>query len=145
MTTASLFNQFIRNIHIKNADEISENYNKVTKALNEYYYESESTSTHCRQIGSYGRKTGINGISDLDMAFELPKATYDKFNAYSTGGQTALLQEVKKAIQNVYDNDQVKADGQIVGIDLDGFRIEVLPTFYLNTNDDGKLDYDDVC
>lgn len=142
MTTASLFNQFIRNIHIKNADEISENYNKVTKALNEYYYESESTSTHCRQIGSYGRKTGINGISDLDMAFELPKATYDKFNAYSTGGQTALLQEVKKAIQNVYDNDQVKADGQIVGIDLDGFRIEVLPTFYLNTNDDGKLDYD---
>lgn len=142
MTTAPLFSQFIKNIHIKNADEISENYNIVTKALNEYYYESESTSIHCRQIGSYGRKTGINGISDLDMAFELPKATYDKFNAYTSGGQSALLQDVKKAIQKVYDSEQVKADGQIVGIDLDGFRIEVLPTFYLNTNDDGKLDYD---
>ncbi len=140
MTTASLFKKFIENIRIQNAGEISENYNKVTKALNEYYYESESTSTHCRQIGSYGRKTGINGISDLDMAFELPKATYDKFNAYSTGGQSALLQDVKKAIQTVYNNEQVKADGQIVGIDLDGFRIEVLPTFYLDKNEDGSLD-----
>ena len=79
MTTASLFKEFIKNIRIQNSDVISDNYNKVTKALNEYYYESESTSTHCRQIGSYGRKTGINGISDLDMAFELPKGTYDKF------------------------------------------------------------------
>ncbi|WP_180114787.1 hypothetical protein [Acinetobacter sp. YH12140] len=142
MTTAALFKKFIENIQIQNINVISENYNKVTKALNEYYYESESTSTHCRQIGSYGRKTGINGISDLDMAFELPKSIYDKFNAYSSGGQSSLLQDVKKAIQNVYDHDQVKADGQIVGIDLDGFRIEVLPTFYLNTNDDGTLDYD---
>ncbi|WP_448760728.1 SMODS domain-containing nucleotidyltransferase [Acinetobacter tandoii] len=142
MTTASLFKEFIKNIHIQNADAISENYNKVTKALNEYYYESNSDSTHCRQIGSYGRKTGINGISDLDMAFELPKETYDKFHAYATGGQSALLQDVKKAIQQAYDNDQVKADGQIVGIDLDGFRIEVLPTFYLDKDENGTLDYD---
>lgn len=140
MTTASLFKKFIENIQIQNTNVISENYNKVTKALNEYYYESESTSAHCRQIGSYGRKTGINGISDLDMAFELPKTTYDQFNEYSTGGQSALLQDVKKAIQNVYDNDQVKADGQIVGVDLDGFRIEVLPTFYLDKNEDESLD-----
>ncbi len=142
MTTASLFKRFIENIQIQNINVISENYNKVTKALNEYYYESESTSTHCRQIGSYGRKTGINGISDLDMAFELPKETYDKFNAYTTGGQSALLQDIKKAIQQAYDNDQVKADGQIVGIDLDGFRIEVLPTFYLDKDANGTLDYD---
>ena len=105
MTTASLFKEFIKNIRIQNADVISENYNKVTKALNEYYYESDSNCIHCRQIGSYGRTTGINGISDLDMAFELPTATYDKFNAYSTGAQSALLQDVKKAILNIYDND----------------------------------------
>ena len=36
MTTASLFKEFIKNIRIQNADVISENYNKVTKALNEY-------------------------------------------------------------------------------------------------------------
>ena len=141
MTTASLFKEFIKNIRIQNADVISENYNKVTKALNEYYYESDSNCIHCRQIGSYGRTTGINGISDLDMAFELPTATYDKFNAYSTGAQSALLQDVKKAILNIYDNDQVKADGQIVGIDLDGFRIEVLPTFFLEKDANGNLDY----
>ena len=140
MTTASLFSQFIKNIRIQNADVISENYKKVTKALNEYYYDSENDANHCRQIGSYGRKTGINGISDLDMAFELPRATYDQFNAYATGGQSALIQDVKKAIQVVYDNDQVKADGQIVGIDLDGFCIEVLPTFYLDNDEDGNLD-----
>lgn len=142
MTTASLFQQFIKNIHIQNDDIISENYKKVTKVLNEYYYGSDNDSNHSRQIGSYGRRTGINGISDLDMAFELPKEIYDIFHSYTTSGQSALLQDVKKAIQTVYDNDQVKADGQIVGIDLDGFRIEVLPTFYLDNNENGHLNLD---
>lgn len=95
MTTASLFKEFIKNIRIQNADVISENYNKVT-ALNEYYYESDSNQFIIGKPGSYGRTTGINGISDLDMAFELPTATYDKFNAYSTGAQSALLQDVRK-------------------------------------------------
>lgn len=140
MTTASLFREFIENIHIRNDNIIFENYKKVTKALNEYYYSSNNDSNHCRQIGSYGRKTGINGISDLDMAFELPKSVYDKFNAYSSLKQTSLLQEVKKVLQEIYSEDSVKADGQIVGVDLEGFRIEVLPTFYLNYDDKGDLD-----
>lgn len=142
MTTASLFNQFVKNIHINNSDEISENYKKVTKALNDYYYASDNDSNNCYQIGSYGRRTGIHGISDLDMAFELPKSTYDKFNSYSSAKQSSLLQDVKKALQEVYEDDRVKADGQIVGVNLDGFRIEVLPTFYLNKDDKGNLDKD---
>ncbi|MFC6205561.1 hypothetical protein ACFPZK_12685 [Psychrobacter urativorans] len=142
MTTASLFNQFIKNIHINNSDEISENYKKVTKALNDYYYALDNDSNNCYQIGSYGRRTGIHGISDLDMAFELPRSTYDKFNNYSGSEQSSLLQDVKKALQEVYEDDKVKADGQIVGVNLDGFRIEVLPTFYLDKYDDSNLDKD---
>lgn len=142
MTTSSLFDQFIKNIHISNSDEISKHYKKITKALNEYYYNSTNDSSNCYQIGSYGRKTGINGISDLDMAFELPKSIYIKFNQYSSSRQSSLLQDVKKAIQRVYKDDQVKADGQIVAVELDGFRIEVLPTFFLNKNEDNSLNKD---
>ena len=142
MTTASLFNQFIKNIHINNSDEISENYKKVTKALNDYYYASDNDSNNCYQIGSYGRRTGIHGISDLDMAFELPRSIYDKFNDYSSSEQSSLLQDVKKALQEVYEDDKVKADGQIVAVNLDGFRIEVLPTFYLDKDHNGNLDKD---
>jgi len=140
MSTASLFQKFLKNISVKNSNEISFHYKKITKALNWYYYNLDNDSKNCRQIGSYGRNTGINGISDLDMAFELPETIYSKFNAYSSLQQTSLLQDVKKAIQTTYHVDQVKADGQIVSVNIEGFKIEVLPTFFLNKDFQGNLD-----
>jgi len=139
MSTASLFQKFINNLSIKNSSEISKEYKKVTQTLNSYYYDNPTNdSSNCRQIGSYGRHTGVNGISDLDMAFELPTAIYTKFNAYAYSQQSALLQDVRKALLETYDADQIRADGQIVGIFLDGFRIEVLPTFYLTKKSDSQ-------
>lgn len=144
MSIASLFQNFIKNISIKNSSEISKEYNKVTKTLNSYYYGNPNNDTfNCRQIGSYGRHTGINGISDLDMAFELPTEIYKKFNAYAYSQQSALLQDVRKALLETYDAEQIKADGQVVGIFLEGFQIEVLPTFYLTKkNNSQEIDTD---
>lgn len=144
MSTASLFQNFIKNISIKNSSEISKEYNKVTKTLNSYYYDSlDNDTSNCRQIGSYGRHTGINGISDLDMAFELPTEIYKKFNKYAYGQQSALLQDVRKALLETYDAEQIQADGQVVGIFLEGFQIEVLPTFYLtNKKNSQEIDTD---
>lgn len=34
----------------------------------------------------------------------------------------------------------VKADGQILSVNIEGFKIEVLPTFFLNKDHQGNLD-----
>jgi hypothetical protein len=97
-------------------------------------------------VGSYGRDTAINGISDLDMVFSLPLDVYQRFNAYESNGQSALLQEVKNVIAKTYSSTDVGGDGQIVAIKFNGHTVEVLPAFeyedgsfkYANSKDGGS-------
>lgn len=143
-STSTLFCEFIKTIRVQNSAEISQSYRQITQALNQKYYGSDSETTHCRQIGSYGRGTAIHGVSDLDMAFELPKEVYDRFHAYTSSGQSALLQEIKKVIQDLYpekNKDSIRGDGQIVGIPFDEFDVEVLPTFFLTKDQTGNIDF----
>ena len=91
-------------------------YKNITKILNKHYWNSESDILHSLQVGSYGRGTAINGISDLDMVFILSWDVYKKFNSYETNGQSALLQEVKNVIIKTYSTTNVGGDGQIVAI-----------------------------
>jgi len=73
------------------------------------------------------------------MLVQLPYETYKKFNAYSSNGQSALLQEVKSVIQKTYSRTYLKADGQIISIPFsDGIDFEVLPAFL---NSDGTYTY----
>lgn len=70
------------------------------------------------------------------MLVQLPYTTYEKFNAYTSNGQSALLQEVKKVIEKTYSVTELEADGQIISIPfLDGINFEVLPAFI---NKDGS-------
>lgn len=50
--------------------------------------------------------------------FSLPYSTYEKFNAYKSNGQSALLQEVKGVLQKTYSTSYVKGDGQVIGINF---------------------------
>ncbi len=86
-------------------------------------------------VGSHGRDTEIFA-SNIDMLVQLPYTTYEKFNAYTSNGQSALLQEVKKVIEKTYSVTELEADGQIISIPfLDGINFEVLPAFI---NKDGS-------
>ena len=68
--------------------------------------------------------------SDIDMLVEFPYATYSKFNAYSSNGQSALLQEVKGVLAKTYSTSSLKGDGQIISIPFsDGINFEILPAF----------------
>ncbi|WP_265331913.1 SMODS domain-containing nucleotidyltransferase [Pseudomonas putida] len=94
--SATLFNEFRTRLAVKNSDNISTSYKQITKCLNGHYWDSDSDILHCRQVGSYGRHTAIDGVSDLDMLFELPWSVYERFNAYESNGQSSLLGEIKK-------------------------------------------------
>ena len=115
---------------------ISRRYKRITKQLNKDFWNTESETAHSLYVGSYGRDTAANGVSDLDVAFTLPNSVYHKYNAYVGNGQSALLQEVRTSIGRTYSTSYVGGDGQVVAINFtDGIRFEFLPVFL---NDDGK-------
>lgn len=140
MDVSKTFETFLENLKIQNKSEISNRYKSITKILNKYYWNSESDILHSLQVGSYGRGTAINGISDLDMVFNLPWDVYKRFNSYETNGQSALLQEVKNVIAKTYSTTDVGGDGQVVAVKFNNHTVEVLPAFEY---DDGSFKYAD--
>ena len=93
-----MFTDFIANLAVQNSEEISGRYGEITRALNKKYRDSESRESNTLQVGSYGRYTAINGISDLDMIYMLPDSEWSRFK---DGRQSALLQEVKSLYYKV--------------------------------------------
>jgi hypothetical protein len=74
MNTSETFKDFLLNIKISEdkANDISYRYGRITKALNLEFRDTESKTANSLQVGSYGRYTGIKGISDLDMLYIMP-------------------------------------------------------------------------
>ena len=99
------FEQFCSNLRFSDAkvSAISTRYHAITKRINTDYWNSFSDETHSFYVGSYGRDTEIL-TSDIDMLVQLPAETYQKFNAYSSNGQSALLQEVKNVLAKTYSS-----------------------------------------
>lgn len=128
--SAPLFKQFRDNISVQNATDISTSYAGITKRLNLDFWDIESDLTHRRQVGSYGRNTAVHGVSDLDMVFELPWSTYEKYKTYTNNGPSQLLQAVRNSLLTRYPNTTIKGDGQVVCIEFGKFRVEVLPAFW---------------
>lgn len=138
MSISEMFSQFLANLAITNADTISTRYGELTRALNKQFRETESTTAHTLQVGSFGRKTGINGISDLDMLYIMPKSTWE---TYKDGKQLKLLQDTKSAILKRYSSTDVRVDRLVVTVTYKDFHIEVQPVF---EQDDQSYKYPDT-
>ena len=109
---------------------ISYRYKRITAQLNTDFWATTSDTAHSLYVGSYGRDTAAAGLSDLDVAFMLPHACYVKYSSYAGNGQSALLQAVKRSVQNTYPNSEVSGDGQVVVVGFsDGTRFEILAVF----------------
>ena len=115
--------------------------------MNSVYYDiSDDSKSHMYIVGSVGRKTAVNGNSDLDILFDLPSEIYTKYNNYESKGQSALLQDVKSVLQEKYPNTDIRGDGQVVVIDFNKYTIELVPAFkqpdsrfkYPDTHDGGS-------
>lgn len=127
MSVAEMFSEFIGNLSIGNAEKIRMRYGELTSALNKQFRDTESKTANTLQVGSFGRKTGINGISDLDMLYIMPKTKWDDYNI--AGGQLSLLQDAKDAILKRYPKTKVKVDRLVVTVTYTNFHVEVQPVF----------------
>ena len=135
MGVAEDFSKFRDNYQIttKLISSISNRYKRITKQLNTDFWNTNSDTAHSLYIGSYGRDTAAKGISDLDIGFILPNATYHQYNAHQGNGQSALLQAVKSSMAKTYPTSVISGDGQVVAVNFtDGITFEVLPAFENN-------------
>lgn len=142
MSVSDYFSTFCSNLRMDSdtVSTIQYRYHQITKRINLDYWNSSSETTHSLYVGSYGRGTEI-WTSDIDIIVQLPYSTYEKFNAYKSNGQSALLQEVKGVLQKTYSTSYVKGDGQVIGINFsDGINFEIVPAFI---NTDGSYTYPD--
>lgn len=129
------FSDFCDALLVQEAVSISKRYKAITKRLNSDFWDTTSDTSHSLYVGSYGRNTATNAISDLDMIFQLPYAEYTKYNSYVSNGQSALLQAVKKSIEKTYSTTSIRGDGQVILVPFaDGITFEVVPAF-INDND----------
>jgi hypothetical protein len=135
MSISNWFETFNTNVQISDpiVETIAYRYKRMTKQLNKDFWTTESDTSHSLYVGSYGRDTDIH-VSDIDMLFQLPYSIYEKYNAYTSNGQSALLQAVKNSIENTYKS-YMKADGQVIVISFDdGIIFELVPAF-INKDD----------
>ena len=135
MNTSQTFKDFLANIKISDdkAVDISYRYGRITKALNQEFRDTDSKTANSLQVGSYGRYTGINGISDLDMLFIMPASKWIDYN--KPGGQTKLLQDTKTAISNTYSSSDIKVDRCVVTVNFTDSHIDVQPVFEVEEQD----------
>ncbi|WP_386687484.1 nucleotidyltransferase [Lonepinella sp. MS14437] len=140
MSVATMFEEFISNLAISNKETISSSYAEITKTLNKHFRDSNSEIVNSLQVGSFGRKTGINGISDLDMLYIMPKSKWDYYNN-SQNGQYKLLSDTKEAILSRYPRTAVSIDRLVVTVTFTNFYLEVQPVF---EQDDGSFKYPDT-
>src|SRR5262245_39491635 len=132
MSIADIFSQFLTNLVITNTETISLRYGELTAALNKEFRDTESKTANTLQVGSFGRKTGIDGISDSDMLYIMPKS---KWETYKDNKQLRLLQDVKSAILKRYPSTDVRVDRLVVTVTYTDFHVEVQPVF---EQDDGS-------
>ena len=128
------FEKFCKNIRMDDdtVETISNRCKRITQRLNIDFWDSWSETNHSFYSGSYGRGTETK-TSDIDLVMVLPSSTYWKYDAYSTNGQSALLQAVKSSIEKTYSSTDVGGDGQVVVVRFsDGMRFEVVPAFECN-------------
>ena len=152
MSLSKDFENFCKAIRLDNLSDMESTAGDIAKKLNNYYYELDGDSeSHMYIVGSIGRKTAIAGSSDLDILFNLPNSVYKKYDNYKSNGQSALIQDVKKAVQERYPNSDISGDGQVVVIAFNKYTVELVPGFkqsddrfkYPDTHDGGSWKYTD--
>lgn len=137
MTVSEMFSEFLGNLVIAERSTISARYERITAALNRKFRATESKTANSLQIGSYGRRTGINGLSDLDMIYILPKGQWDRFKA----DPYKALAETKEALESTYSSTDIMVDRLVVVVKFETYVIEVQPCF---EQDDGTFLYPDT-
>lgn len=103
----------------------------VVSCLNYKYYRQNSTIENSFLIGSWAKDTAVRPPRDIDIYFLLPIDVFNRFNIYSGNKQSALLQEIKDVLSKSFPNTKMKGDGQVVVVEFESYKVEVVPAFLL--------------
>lgn len=136
MATSEMFKSFLGNIQVDKGSIINDRYKEITKQLNLYFRDSDSKTDNSLSIGSYGRWTGIKGISDLDILYIMKEDDWDKYK----NDPRKALDDAKAALVKYYSTTKIKVDRLVVDMFFsDGTTFEVQPVF--QRNEDDKIVY----
>lgn len=139
MSALDVFDKIFDNLKISNKEEIRNRRDEITKALNREFRDSDSESDNRLMVGSWGRCTAINGVSDLDFLYILPSRLYDEFHV--SGGTRKVLSKVKRGIATHYSQTHIRVDRLVVVVKFSNYKFEVQPVF---EQDDGSFSYPDT-
>ena len=126
LTISEMFQELLGNLAVDNTEQISLRYGEITAALNKEFRETDSKTANSLQVGSYGRRTAIKGISDLDMLYIMPVGKWEK---YKDGKQSELLTDTKDAIAARYPTTEIFVDRLVVRVLYQNFHVEVQSVF----------------
>ncbi len=136
MTVSDQFSTFLTNIKLDNDDQLQSRYSEITLKLNKRFRNSDSTTANRLQVGSYGRYTGIKGISDLDMLYIMPNYLWDDYK----NDPAKLLRHTRDALKERYPKTDITYDTLIVIVNFGNFKFEVQPVFEIEL-EDGSIAY----
>lgn len=136
MTTKEKFSTFISNIRLDNDDTLSNRYAQITKKLNQRFRNSDSETANRLQVGSYGRYTGIKGISDLDMLYIMPSNLWTEYK----NSPDKLLRHTRDALKEKYTTTDITYDTLVVVVNFCNFKFEIQPVFE-DEEKDGLMTY----
>lgn len=129
-------------------DDAETKYTGVGKKLHSHYYGGTYDDSKKFLFGSHKTHTNILPICDghdVDLIFKIPREIFDKYDAYESSGQAALLQDVRNALKEKYTTtDKIKAWTKVVLVEFSEghHNVEVLPALEL---EDGTFKIPNSC
>lgn len=139
MSALDVFDKIFDNLKISNKEGIGNLRDEITKVLNKEFRDSESESDNRLMVGSWGRHTAIDGVSDLDLLYILPSSLWDDY--HTIDGTKKVLSKVKQAIATHYSRTDIRVDRLVVVINFKNYKFEVQPVF---EQEDGSFLYPDT-
>jgi hypothetical protein len=132
-SVATRFENFLSNISLTaaNREDAKVKYDGVAGKLHSHYYPTTTYNGSTKLlIGSYGKGTAVRPPRDVDVRFLMPAATFKRYDDYIGNGQSQLLQDIKRILQQRYPSTDISGDGQVVVVPFtNGHTVELLPAW----------------
>lgn len=139
MSIQKQFEKFYENIKLtplQREDAITK-YTGVCQKLHDYYYpDVEYNGTSKLLIGSYGKQTHIRPARDIDVIFIMPSEKFEQYDDNQSNGQSQLLQNIKKILEERYPDTPIKVSGKVVVLEFSDTKhnVELLPAWEKEDN-----------
>lgn len=103
---------------------------KVVSHLNAFFWTNNSDTQNAIDFGSYIRRTGVFGASDIDIAFRLPSEIFVKFDSMKIGRQRAFLELVRSTLVDLDPECEISSRSGSIMLSIEPGQIaDVRPYF----------------